>query len=98
MQPASQVYDEAIEAEVIGILKNMTSDWDTGFSGEIQANTRLVADLCCESIDMVQFVVALEETFKRRDLPIEKLLMVDGRYVDDLSVRQVVTFLSTYLG
>ena len=57
MQPASQVYDEAIEVEVIGILKNMTSDWDTGFSGEIQADTRLVADLCCESIDMVQFVV-----------------------------------------
>ena len=45
-----------------------------------------IGDLGFESIDIVQFVVALEENFKRRDMPFEKLLMIDGRYVDELSV------------
>jgi acyl carrier protein len=76
----------------------MTSDWDTGFSGGIGAQTWLVRDLGCESIDVVQFVVAIEERFQRRDFPIEKLLMVDDRYVDDLCVSQVVDFLYGHLG
>jgi acyl carrier protein len=75
----------------------MTSDWDTGFSGAIGPDTCLVGDLMCESIDIVQFIVALEERFARRDLPIEKLLMTDGRYVDDLRVLEVSDFLYKHL-
>jgi acyl carrier protein len=82
---------------VIQILEDMTSDWDLDFSGGIKSDTRLIADLAFESIDMVQVVVAIEEKFMRRDLPFEKLLMVDGRYVDDLSVAEVSSFLQEYL-
>lgn len=82
---------------VIDILKDMTSDWDLDFSGEIGPETQLMSDLAFESIDVVQFVVALQEKFGRRDLPFEKLLMVDGRYVDDLSVAEVSDFLSRQL-
>ncbi len=88
---------ETISADVVEILERMTSDWDTGFAGGIKPSTRLIADLNFESIDMVQFVVALEEQFLRRDLPFEKLLMVDGRYVDDLSVVEVSNFLQEHL-
>lgn len=84
---------EAILGEVIQILEYMTSDWDLEFSGKIGTDTRLIADLWFESIDVVQFVVAIEERFMRRDLPMEDLLMVDGRYVDDLRVAEVVDFL-----
>lgn len=88
---------EQILSQIIEILQQMTSDWDTGFSGEIGPHTHLVRDLNCESIDIVQFVVAIEERFQRRDLPMEKLLMVDGRYVDDLPVSEVVNFLYSNL-
>lgn len=84
---------EAIFQTLIQILKDMTSDWDLEFAGGIKAETCLVADLTLESIDMVQFIVAIQEQFERRDLPFEKLLMADGRYVDDLSVEEVVNFL-----
>jgi acyl carrier protein len=89
--------DDAILQSVIGILEDTTGDWDLEFSGGIRSDTRLIADLAFESIDMVQFVVALEEKFMRRDLPFEKLLMVDGRYVDDLSVAEVTKFLEDQL-
>ena len=89
-----RVADGAILQHVVKILEEMTSDWDTGFSGGIGPDTCLVR---CESIDVVQFVVAIEERFQRRDFPIEKLLMVDDRYVDDLRVAEVVAFLHAHL-
>jgi acyl carrier protein len=97
MDQAVQIDNSTILREIVHILEEMTSDWDTGFSGGIGPATCLVADLGCESIDVVQFVVAIEERFKRRDFPIEKLLMVDDRYVDDLRVSDVVAFLHRQL-
>jgi acyl carrier protein len=92
-----QLDEKTILQSVIRILEDMTSDWDLDFSGGIKSDTRLIADLAFESIDMVQFVVAIEEKFMRRDLPFEKLLMVNGRYVDDLSVAEVSGFLQEHL-
>ncbi len=88
---------ETILGDMVQILTDMTSDWDLGFSGGVGPDTRLIADLGFESIDVVQLVVAIEERFLQRDLPFEKLLMVDGRYVDDLRVAQVVDFLHEHL-
>ncbi len=79
--------------DIGGILQNMTADWDTSFDGGVTAATRLIGDLSFESIDVVQFIVALEEHFNRRDFPFEKLLMQDGRYVEELTVGEVVEFL-----
>ncbi len=84
---------EQILQDVVAILEDMTKDWDTEFSGAIGAETRLIGDLAFESIDVVQFVVAIEEHFKRRDLAFEQLLMEDGRYVSELRVGGAVDFL-----
>jgi acyl carrier protein len=88
----------AIQDVVLQILKDLTSEWDTDYAGEIGPDTRLIADLDFESIDVVELVVSLEGRLQRRDLPFEKLLMEDGRYVEDLTVRQVVDFLESQLG
>ncbi len=94
----SRQLDQAeIVADLTAILEDMTGDWDLEFAGGIGTDTRLIADLAFESIDVVQFVVALEERFGRRDLPFEALLMQDGRYVDDLTVAQVADFLAAQL-
>lgn len=88
---------ETIFHDLVGILKNMTSDWDTGYEGAITAATRVIGDLGFESIDVVQLVVAIEEHYQRRNLPFERLLMEDGHYVDELTVGKVVDFLAENL-
>ena len=88
---------DAISGRVIGILADMTSDWDIDLEGEINRDTRLIGDLAFESIDIVQLVVAVEGEFKERGIPFEKLLMVDGRYVDDLTVGDMADFLAANL-
>ena len=79
---------------LVEIITDMTSDWDTEFEGQIGADTRLIQDLCFESIDIVHLVVAIETKFDRRDLAFEEVLMADGRYVDELTIGQVAAFLA----
>ncbi|HEU4402785.1 MAG TPA: acyl carrier protein [Candidatus Polarisedimenticolia bacterium] len=82
---------------VVEILEGMTGDWDTGFSGRIGADTSLMRDLTFESIDLVMLIVSIEERFGKKGLPFEQLLMVDGRYVDDLKVTEIAAFLEKHL-
>jgi acyl carrier protein len=88
---------DSIVAEVLRIVQHMTSDWELESIDPIVPSTRLVADLAFESLDIVQLVVAIQESFHRRDLPFEHLLLVNGQYVDDLTLTQVVDFLMEHL-
>ena len=89
--------EQDVSCQLVGILTDMTSDWDIELDSEINRETRLIADLAFESIDIVELVVAIEQTFNSRGIPFERLLMVDGRYVDDLSVAQVSDFVAANL-
>ena len=89
--------EEAIQAGVVAILKDMTSDWDVDFSGEMDGKTKLVEDLGFQSIDVVQFVQDLEAHFQRRGLPFEEFLMKGGGYVEEIEIGDVVTFLHRHL-
>jgi acyl carrier protein len=89
--------EQDVSSQLVGILTDMTSDWDIELDSDINRETRLIADLEFESIDIVELVVAIEQTFKTRGIPFERLLMVDGRYVDDLSVAQVSDFVAANL-
>ena len=91
-------YDrETVTRDLVGILENMTGDWQLDYEGGITDQTLLIADLGFESIDVVQLIVALEEHYQRRDLPFGLLLMSDGRYVTDLRVGAAIDFLVEYL-
>jgi acyl carrier protein len=94
--PVKFTRDE-LERDIVAILTDMTSDWDLSFSDPINGETRLMADLAFESIDVVQLVVAIEAHVQRRHLHFEQLLMVDGRYVQELQVRQIADFLAQQL-
>jgi acyl carrier protein len=76
-------------------LAEFVADW--GLDSEITAETSLVEDLEFDSIDVIQFVVAMEKAFASRNLGFQSLLMQEGRYVDDLSVGQIETFLAAKL-
>lgn len=95
--PAPNFTRDEIERDLIAILTDMTADWDLSFDGGIGPETRLMADLAFESIDVVQLVVAIEAHVKRRHLHFEKLLMVDGRYVQELQIKDIADFLGQQL-
>ncbi|MBA3015704.1 MAG: acyl carrier protein [Proteobacteria bacterium] len=95
---SAQIYSrEQLAHDVVEIIKDMTQDWDLDFNGGIDVNTKLVGDLAFESIDIVQFIVAMEEKFQRRGLPWEEVLMTDGRYVDEIIVDDAVRLLYSHL-
>lgn len=85
---------EALQKVVVSVLDDTVQDWDLEIEGGIGARTTLIGDLAFESIDVVQFCVALEQALGRKGLPFEKLFISDGAYVDDVSVAQVVDFLA----
>jgi acyl carrier protein len=98
MSPATSNFTRGqIEKDIIDILSDMTTDWDLPNPAPVSAETKLMADLAFESIDVVQLVVAIEAHFERRQMHFEHLLMVDGRYVEELQVRQIVAFLDKTL-
>jgi len=84
---------EAILQRLKDVLEDFIEDWDIELEEAIGRDTLLLADLEFESIDIIQLVVAIEETFGKRKLPFEQVLMKDGRYVDDLSVGAIADFL-----
>lgn len=79
----------SVEARIIEILSDLTSDWDLEIT--IGPETTTVADIGFASIDFIQLVVAIESAYKRK-LGFQDLLMQDGAYVSDLNVRQIATF------
>jgi len=85
-----------IQGAVTAILEEMTGEWDTGYSGRIGPDTCLMKDLSFESIDIVMLIVAIEEKFGTKGLPFDTLLLVDGRYVEDLKVAEITGFLARH--
>ena len=79
---------DTIEKTVIATLEDLVQDWD--IEEPIQCDTKVVADLGFESIDLIQMVAALERAFKLKGGSLVEMLVADGRYVDDLTVDQIV--------
>lgn len=90
--------EDSILKELIAMLTDMTSDWDLDdFSGEVTGDTKLVADLAMESVELVQLMVAIEQKFKIKNFSAEKLLTRNGQMVTDLSVSEIARFLAGVL-
>lgn len=79
---------------LIVLLKDFTQDWDNDFDGTMTRETKLLADLGFESIDIIQLVVAIQEEVVKKKISFDKLLMKDGRYVDDLSIGMIADYLA----
>lgn len=92
------ITQDRLQDLVIGVLKDITQDWDLELAKGFGPDTLLIEDLAFESIDLVQFAVSLEQALGQKGLPFETLFMKDGDYVDDLSVNQVAQFLLTQVG
>lgn len=84
---------ESVEPRIIEIVGELTADWDVDLEGGIGPDTTMIGDIGFASIDFIQLVVAIEGSYKQK-LGFQDLLMKNGAYVDDLSVRQIATFVA----
>lgn len=84
-----------LQDKVLAVLSDVVSDWELELEDEMGPETTLIEDLAFESIDIVQFSVALEQSLGRKDLPFEKLFIKDGGFVDDVSVSEIVAFVAS---
>ena len=80
-----------IEDRLKATVTDFVADW--GLDILVERETRLVEDLEFDSIDVIQLVIEIEKSFGTRNLGFQELLMVNGRYVDDLSVGEIHDFL-----
>jgi acyl carrier protein len=88
-----QAPQATVEASVVAIVEDLTQDWGLEVE-EIGGSTLLVDDLDFASVDIIQLCVALEQFYGRK-LGFPELLLVDGRYVNDLSIAQIADFVAT---
>lgn len=83
------VDESAIQAKIIPLIADLVPDFNLmGLFGEINERTRLIADLDLTSIDFIDLFVAIEKSFGE-SIGFHDLIMVDGRYISDLSVGQL---------
>ena len=90
-----QLEETQIQSNIIEILKDITQEWGIDVD-DINSETKLVEDLSFVSVDIIHLVVSIEEHFKQK-LGFNELLMQDGKYVDDLSIDKLASFVSRKL-
>ena len=89
----SQVFDD-----VAALLNELaTTVWDRELPAGITPDTRLIADLGCESIDIVMLIVEVHKLLHRQDFPWDDLLMPGGQYVGDVRAGEIADFLYAHL-
>lgn len=88
---------ETIVSEIIGIIETMFPDLALGFGGGIEPESRFIADLGFESINLVQFAEAIENHFKITNLPFQELFLQEDAFIEDLNILDAVEFLHTHL-
>lgn len=91
-----QVTEQQIQSTILDLLEEMTQDWDLEIDESISLTDKLIANLNFSSVDFVQLFVAIEDKFGRK-LGFNELIMPDDKYVDDLSVSQIVSFVEQKL-
>lgn len=80
-----------VEALICEAVEELLEALDVELDDALSAETMLVEDAEFSSIDFVQLIVSIEEKLGRK-VGFQDMLMQDGNYVDDLSIRQVVDF------
>lgn len=80
-----------MEAIVFEVVNELLDTLDTEFEGEVASEVTLVEDIGFSSIDFVQMIVAIEEKLGQK-IGFQDMLMKDGKYVEDLSIGEVVDF------
>jgi len=82
------------EETVFSILAEFADEWGLD-DLELTAETSLKSDMSFESTDIMQLFLGVQEAFPTVQIPFQSLVMKDGKFVDDLTVRDVIAFVNT---
>jgi acyl carrier protein len=81
---------------VVSILKEFAEDWGLD-ELQIGPDTMLKADIGFESSDTMQLFSAIQEEYPQVKLTFQDLVIVDGKFLDDIAVSQVAAFITQSL-
>jgi hypothetical protein len=87
---------ETILLDLTAMVTAKLKDWDRDVAAPLDASTMLVADLGYQSLDITILIVTLWRQLNLtgiRDIPFERLLLVDGTPISDLSLGKLTDFL-----
>jgi acyl carrier protein len=82
--------------DVLGILKEKVQALDIDYSDKISGETRVVGDLEFESVNIVEFCMAIGKHYKKK-FPFQELVFKDGQF-RDFTVSDLVAFLESSIG
>ena len=81
---------------VAAVAADLTQDWGLDPDTKFAPETLVAGDLGFTSIDIIQFCVALDQSYETR-FGFQDLLMKDGSYVGDVSLGQFAEFIDSRL-
>jgi acyl carrier protein len=84
---------DVILAMVMEAVVDLTPGCDRTFATPIGPDTRLIADLGCQSLDIVVLFGDLSRQLNRGDIPLEQLVRKEGKPVLDISIGTLADFL-----
>jgi acyl carrier protein len=88
-----QITRAEIYSRIPKLLADIVEDWELeNWDEEVSEQTRLIADLDLTSVSFVDLFVAIEKDLNRT-VGFHDLLMVDGKYIQDLSLGELTDFL-----
>ncbi len=92
MQPSR----DQVLADVLTILRSLADDWE--YSGDLNENTRLLADMGLESLDIVVLGANVQAQYKQV-LPFSEFFAEVGqRDLPDITIGQWADFIYAHLG
>lgn len=92
MSTAPRLHQSSVLDEVLQVTTHVISDWELDLPEPLGPTTQLVADLDFDSIDLVCLFLAIESRYEGTKFGFEDLVMVDGEYVEDLSLAEIASF------
>ncbi len=84
--------NDQIKQEIISLIKLLIDEWELEIENEITPHTQLIKDLGFSSIDFVELFVRIENQFQQK-FGFHQLIMIGDKYIDDLSLKQLISFI-----
>ncbi|MDA7422045.1 acyl carrier protein [Tritonibacter multivorans] len=81
------------ETAVYEILTEFAEEWGLD-DLELTGSTTLKCDMGFESTDIMQLFLGLQEAFPSVKIPFQNLIMTDGKFVEDVTVQEVIAFVN----
>jgi len=82
---------KTVEEVVIGLVNDFVEDWGLD-DLDVNKSTMLKADIGFDSSDTMQLFAAVSEHYNYVEFKFQELVVQDDKFVDDLSLGQVIVF------